>query len=193
MKKRNKVLLLIPIIFSLSVFCSMTLLFMGCYLFDPNYQAAMEEEVERKELEQATKEQVALEEERIEAEQPVPAEDTEVTEKEVPFPNEPVIYTGNLSGIPVTLNVNFKTKEVTGSMPSVAKGFPDTIVTDGTVYLDTLEIYVFFTGVSEMDSDGNVIDTSWLTMTGKVSSDLVEINVEILNEEGDSGELTLTR
>ena len=95
--------------------------------------------------------------------------------------------------MPVTLTVNFKTKEVTGSMPSLAKGFPDTIVTDGTIYLDTLEIFAFFTGVSEMDSDGNVIKTSWLTMTGKISDDLIKINVETLNQEGESGEFTLTR
>ena len=78
-------------------------------------------------------------------------------------------------------------------MPSGAKGFPDTIVTDGTIYLDNLEIYVFFTGVSEMDYDGNVIKTSWLTITGKISDDLSTINGEILNEEGETGEVTLTK
>jgi hypothetical protein len=171
----------------------MTLLFMGCYLFDPNYRAVMEEEKEREELERAIEEQTAKEEEQTEDEQPVPAEDLEVTEEETSFPDEPITYTGNISGIPVTLTVDFKTTEITGSMPSIAKGFPDTVVTDGTVYLDTLEIYAFFTGVVEMDSDGNVIETAWLTITGKISDDLSTINGELLNEEGDTGEVTLNK
>jgi len=44
-----------------------------------------------------------------------------------------------------------------------------------------------------MDSYGNVIKTSWLTITGKISDDLSTINGETMNEEGESGEFTATR
>jgi len=200
MRKRKLHLLIAASI--LVVFCITTPFFMGCYILDSDYRAMVDEEaemekIEREAEEQASRKEVAEDTEAEPTEEVIEeaelAEESSATEEDKSFPNEPVIYTGNLSGIPVTLTVNFKTTEVTGSMPSIAKGFPDTIVTDGTIYLDTLEIYVFFTGVSEMDSDGSVIETSWLTITGKVSDDLSTINGEILNEEGDTGEITLTK
>lgn len=184
---------LILAIFSLAVFFTVSFLSIGCnFLGFKDTEGQYMEEVEQLQKEA----QQAEEEKQTEVEQAAPAEETETPQEVVEarsFPNEPVTYTGNLSGLPVTLIVDFKTSEITGSMPSAAKVFPDTVVTDGTIYLDTLEIYVFFTGVSEMDSDGNVIKTAWLTITGKVSDDLSTLTGEILNEEGETGEITLTK
>lgn len=187
---KNKKLHLLLTISILVIFCTTALLFMGCKEEQWRQERrAVEAWEEQKKIKED--EAIAAEEEAEEG--ALTEEETAASEENKSFPNEPVTYTGSLSGLPVTLTVNFKTTEVTGSMPSIAKGFPDTIVTDGEVYLDTLEIYASFTGVSEMDSDGNVIETSWLTMTGKISDDLIKINVETLNQEGESGEFTLTR
>ncbi len=153
----------------------MALLSIGCYIIDPQYRAIVDEEEEReKEEREAELEEAAGEEEKS-------------------FPDEPITYTGNISGLPITLTVNFKTTEVTGSMPSPVKSYPDFIVTDGKIDLDTLAITANFSGVREMDSDGNVIQTSWFTITGKISDDLSTVNGEILNDEGESGEFTATR
>jgi hypothetical protein len=197
---RKKRLYILFTVLVLIVFCIISLLSAGCHLI--GYKSTAEEareELERKETEWATAEQAGEEaDKQVEIEEEPAAEEkaeesSEAEEEIKSFPDKPVTYTGNISGLPVTLIVDFKTKEITGSLDNPAIEFPNFEVIDGTIYLDNLEITVNFLGVTEMDSDGNVIQTSWLAINGKMSNDLSTINGKVLTEEGEKGEITLTK
>ena len=150
----KKELHLILAIFSLIVFCAVALLFMGCsidYMTDPQYRARVDEEYSMERIKRKAAEEEAKEEEQTEAEQAAPNEEAaEAEEKEISFPDEQVTYTGKISGLASILTVNFKTTVVTGSIDNVSD-YPDYIISDGKIDLDTLEITAKVSGILGRD------------------------------------------
>ena len=130
MKKKR--LHLILIIFSFTVFFAMALMFTGCSLDQDFWDAR--EETEAKAAEQEVKEEQirALEENENQSEETATAD-------EGSFPGEPIAYTSTVDWALVTLIVNFKTTEVTGSISESGNTYFDADI-KGKINIDTLEI-----------------------------------------------------
>ena len=193
---KNKKLHLILTIFSLVVFCTISLLSVGCRLigFKSTAEEA-EEELERIEAEHAAAEQAAIEEEQAEVEEASPDEESAdearvAEEAEKLIPNEPITYSCSMQGIPIILIVNFKTKEVTGSIEIGA--YPDWIISNGKIDLDTLKITdANVSGIKEIDKKYDKEIPFNGTITGKISEDLRTVSGELTdNDTGESIEFT---
>jgi hypothetical protein len=192
MKKKR--LRLILIIFSFTVFFTMALMFTGCSLDEQLWDAREETEAKaaEQEVKEEQKEQIrALQENEKQSEEEVTEE--EATVEEDSFPNELITYNGDMSGLTVIVIVDYKTTEVTGSLECPAIGYPDYVFTDGKIDIDTLKITAKSSGVREVDSDGNVIQTQEFTITGTISEDLTSINGAIANNFDESWEFNATR
>ena len=208
---KNKRLHLILTIFSLIVFCTMALIFTGCSLDQQLWDAR--EETKRKAEEQAAKEaqQKKLEEDEAIAaeiaaleEEVIAAEEAEEREYLESLPNEPITYTGSIGKegqvpIAVILIVDFKTKEVTGSLSYGGPGintYVDATITDGKIIdLLILEIATKYSGVAgskQVEGSSGVEYQINGTITGTITYDLGTFNGEMSSEEG-AQKFTATR
>jgi hypothetical protein len=184
----KKKLHLILNIFLLVVFFTMSQLLMGCdFLGFEDTEGSYMEEMESLLIEanEATKED---EDEAIAEEKEKTQEDVEVSS----FPNEPITYTGDISGVAVNLIVDFKSTNVFGRIQNPSGVYDDFIITEGNIDSDTLEVNAIFWGITEIDSDGNEIYSEW-TLKGRISDDLSMFNGILLDNEGEIGEFTATR
>ncbi len=207
MKKKKLYILLT--IFLLVLFCTMVLLFIGCkegietqMNREMAKQIREQEEAKAEEAEQIAREKQVKQDEAEEralewdveeapAEEPA-GEIAVADEEEKLIPNEPITYTSDQVGLDIILIVNFKTAEVTGSINTSGGYYRDSIITNGKINIDTLKISTNFSGVREIDADGNEIPLNG-TITGIISDDLSTFDGEILDDEGEGGEFKATR
>jgi len=188
---KKKTLHLILTIFLLPVFFTMVLMFTGCSLDEQLWDAREETEakVSEQEVKEEQKEQIRAWEEN---EGSIREDESIAVEEESSFPSGTFTYTGDMSGAPIIMIVNFETKEVTGSIACPIEGFPDYSIDDGKIDLDSLGISAKSIWIREMHND-EVVQTVEMTITGAISSDVSKIDGEIVNDLGESGLFTVYR
>ena len=208
--KKKKIYPILTVLL-LVVFCTIALMFTGCSLDQQLWDAR--EEAKRNAAEQAAKEeqQKKLEEEKVIAaeiaaleEEVIAAEEAEEREYLESLPNEPITYTGSIGKegqvpIAVILIVDFKTKEVTGSLSYGGPGintYVDATITDGKIIdLLTLEIATKYSGVAgskQVEGSAGVEYQINGIITGTITYDLGTFNGEMSSEEG-AQKFTATR
>lgn len=168
---KNKRLHIMLVIFSLVVFCTIALLFMGCYdidkIFygtDSEYEYEREKEAERGAVGQTTEKVTETEVKQRPNEEVATAEEESLT-------YETVTYTGIVNGATVILIVDFETNEVKGSISLTGDEYINANITDGKINEDTLEITTKYSGTGRLEAEGEDYPVSG-TITGKINDDL---------------------
>jgi hypothetical protein len=201
---KKKKLYKILIIFLLVLFCTMILLFIGC---KENPEALMnremanqvreQEEARAEEVEQIAREKQVKQDEAEEraldeaVDQAEWEEWEEAEEEENLIPNEPITYSTSIDGAKVILIVNFKTKEVKGSISKSGEDYVDATIKGEIININTFEITTNYSGI---EGSPGVEFTINGTITGKITEDLNIFNGVITPDSYDEGvEFTATR
>lgn len=129
------------------------------------------------------------EQEKIEREQA--ATEAEPEEEERLIPDEPITYSGDLWDVGIDLIVDFKTKVVSGSLSQSGDPYVNAKI-DGTINIETFKVTTTFSGVVGAPEYGKEEPFNG-TINGIISDDLSTFNGILLDDEGESGEITLTK
>jgi hypothetical protein len=201
--KNEKLFKILTILVLIIVF-SMALPYMGCKIisrdaeldehaqrFGEALAKLQEEEKKQAEAEEAAAAEEVAEEEVVTEEETL-VEEIEVAEEEENLtPNEPIIYSTSIDGAKVILIVNFKTKEVKGSISKSGEDYVDATIKGEIININTFEITTNYSGI---EGSPGVEFTINGTITGKITEDLNIFNGVITPDSYDEGvEFTATR
>jgi len=153
---------------------------------------AEREEWEEEEAEKAEQIAKEIEENQAETEEAAPAEEVAAEEEEKLISNEPITYSGSIEGVAVILIVDFKTKEVTGSLSLSGDDYVDATINGEITDIKTFEIYTNYSGVGGTKGLGEFPFNG--IITGKITDDLSTFNGEVQPDYEDTGtKFTATR
>ena len=157
---------------------------------------AEREEWEEEEAEKAEQIAKEIEENQAEAEEAAPAEEVAeeavAAEEEKLISNEPITYSGSIEGVAVILIVDFKTKEITGSLSLSGDDYVDATINGEITDIKTFEIYTNYSGVGGTKGLGEFPFNG--IITGKITDDLSTFNGEVQPDYEDTGtKFTATR
>jgi hypothetical protein len=104
--------------------------------------------------------------------------------------NETITYSITKDGFTVTIIVDFKTTDITGSLSLSGENYIDATITDGKINKNTLDITANYSGT--MGSSGTDYPFNG-TITGTISDDLSTLNGTIRDDGGESTKLIAKR
>ncbi len=124
-------------------------------------------------------------------ENPAPVNPPAADEK-APLPDAPVTYTGDMSGMPVSMTVDFQSGEVTGSGSYTDNNSFTTIEIEGAIDTTTLTVTTTYSGTTASTEYGLQAAISG-AIFGPVSADYSTFSASWVNESGDSGKFIALR
>jgi len=113
------------------------------------------------------------------------------SEEEVFLPNEPVTYQGDVEGVSVNLEIDFKSADVSGALSLVGDDYANAEIV-GVIDLVTFKVTTVFSG--ETGSVEHGMSFPWSgTIDGVVSPDLSSFSGLLVDDEGTVQKVELQR